>query len=321
MLDLERLLLLDELLRTRRRPTAQSLADELECNEKTVRRYLEYMRDRFDAPIEHNRQRGWHYTSSDWRLSSVSLTKGELFALTLGARMLSAYGGSAYSQELKSAIDQLVKRLPDEMAVDLELIAQERVLFAPGASVDVDQSILQKLFFACQTNRQIKMRYFTAQRNDESERVVDPYVVYFSATNPCMSGFCHSREAIRDFRIDRIRQLEVLPTAFQRPSGFDSQAYVEKPFFHERGDEAQSIRIWFDAVTAPYIRERQWHQSQILEEQADGAVIFGFTAHGLAEVKRWVMYYGRGARVLEPPELVAMVWEEVQGMYASYLNS
>lgn len=80
MLDLERLLQLDELLRSQRRPTAQSLADALECNEKTVRTYIAYMRDRFDAPIENNRQQGWHCTEPNCRLSSVSLTKGELFA-------------------------------------------------------------------------------------------------------------------------------------------------------------------------------------------------------------------------------------------------
>ena len=81
MLNLERILQLDDLLRSRERQTAETLAVELECNEKTVRTYINYMRDRFDAPIEFSRQHGWHYSHKDWRMSSVALTRGEVFAL------------------------------------------------------------------------------------------------------------------------------------------------------------------------------------------------------------------------------------------------
>jgi predicted DNA-binding transcriptional regulator YafY len=318
---LERLLQLDELLRSQPHPTADSLAQALECTERTIRSDIAFLRDRYEAPLAFNRQRGWHYTEPDWRLPSVPLTQGELFALTLGARMLSAYAGSAYGSQLRSAIEQLAKRLPDEMRVDLQALAEERVLFSPRAMVSIDQAIWQKLMFACQTNRQVKMRYFTAQRNRETERVVDPYVVYFSGANPCMSGFCHSRQGLRDFRIDRIRDLEVLTTEFERNPDFDPKAYLEQPFFHERGGEATEVRIWFDGPTAAYIEGRQWHQSQSLEKHEDGSVTLRFVAHGLNEVKRWVMYYGRGARVLGPPELMEMVREEVVRMNYNYSDS
>ncbi|MEO1592554.1 MAG: HTH domain-containing protein, partial [Cyanobacteria bacterium J06632_22] len=180
MPDLERLIRLDELLRSHGRHTADSLAEALERSERTIRSDLEYLRDRYDAPIEWNRQRGWHYTRNDWRLPTVPLSQGELFALTLGARMLSAYGGSVHEQQLRSAIGQLINRLPEQMQVDLQALSDERVLFSPKATVEIDQVIWQRLMFACQTDRQVRMHYFTAQRNQETERVVDPYVVYFS---------------------------------------------------------------------------------------------------------------------------------------------
>lgn len=54
------------------------------------------MRDRYHAPLAFNRAVGWHYTDPEWRLPSISLSQGELFALKLGARMLEAYAGSAF---------------------------------------------------------------------------------------------------------------------------------------------------------------------------------------------------------------------------------
>jgi predicted DNA-binding transcriptional regulator YafY len=76
--------------------------------------------------------------------------------------------------------------------------------------------------------------------------------------------------------------------------------------------------IWFDGATAPYIRERRWHPTQQIEEHSDGSLTLRFVVRGLNEVKRWVLYYGQGARALGPPELVAMVEEEVKGMSEQY---
>lgn len=90
---LERLLQLDALLRTKQRHTADSLAKEVEVSERTIRNDLNFLRDRYSAPVECTRQKGYHYTDLEWRLPTITLSKGELFALTLGARMLESYTG------------------------------------------------------------------------------------------------------------------------------------------------------------------------------------------------------------------------------------
>ncbi|MEA5463885.1 helix-turn-helix transcriptional regulator [Leptothoe sp. PORK10 BA2] len=317
MLDLERLLQLDELLRSQPRPTAQSLAEVLECNEKTVRRYLEYLRDRFDAPIEHNRKQGWHYSNPDWRLSSVALTRGEIFALTLGARMLTAYGGSAYGSELQSAIEQLVKRLPEQSWVDLHELADEHVMFRSGAELDLDPEVWQTLEQACRQRQQVWMRYGTPGK-PVSERRLDPYLLHFSRNNPYITGWCHKRNAARWFRVDRIQEIKLLEENFEVHPSFDRETHVMSAFQHEVGGTPQHVAIWFDGPTAPYIRERKWHPSQRIDEHPDGALTLRLVVRGLNEVKRWVLFYGQGAKVLGPPELVGMVRDEVQGMNLHY---
>ena len=100
---LERLLQIDSLVRARERQTQGSLAQAVEVSERTIRNDLNFLRDRFFAPLEYDRKQGWRYTEPNWRLPSISLSQGELFALILGARMLEAYGGSAYESELRSS--------------------------------------------------------------------------------------------------------------------------------------------------------------------------------------------------------------------------
>ncbi|NET48532.1 MAG: WYL domain-containing transcriptional regulator [Merismopedia sp. SIO2A8] len=316
---LERFLQFDELLRSSQRYTLQSLAEALECSQRTVQYDIDFLRDRFDAPIAETRERGWHYTDADWRLDTVPLTQGEVFALTLGARMFAAYGGSAYAEELESALEQLCQRLPTETQVKLRQVRGEKVLFHIGAAlVNLNPDVWQRLEFATQMEQSVRMEYFTASRNELSERVLDPYVLYIKRSNPYVTGFCHSNQDIRDFRIDRVRWVEVLPDAFEMVPGFGRRAYVDVPFFHERGGEPQRVVVEFDGRCAPYIKERQWHESQSMRELDNGWLRFEVETRSLAEVKRWVLGFGAGAIVREPPELVKMVRSELERMSKQY---
>jgi predicted DNA-binding transcriptional regulator YafY len=319
--QLERLLDLDHLLRSAQRQTADSLAKHLERSERTIRSDLSFLRDRYDAPVEFSQREGWHYTDPDWRLPSIPLDKGELFALTLGARMLEAYAGSTYATELRSAIAQLAKRLPDETWVDLQQVADERILFHSGVQTDLDPDIWQQLEAACRRNQSVQMTYYTASRDAVSDRKFDPYLLHiYRGTNPYVIGYCHARQAIRWFRVDRIRQLDCLSDQFVRDPDFDAKTHLEMIFQHEVGSKSFTVAIWFDGATAPYIRERRWHSTQTLEEHPDGSLTLGMTVPGLNDLKRWVLGYGRGAIVRQPLELVALVKAEVAGMSQHYFE-
>jgi predicted DNA-binding transcriptional regulator YafY len=315
---LERHLQIDTQLRSGQRQTMKSLSEAVERSERTIRGDISFLKDRFGAPIAWNKTRGYHYTDPSWSLPALPLNQGEVFALTLGAKMLQAYAGSAYYQDLKSAVEQLSKRLPAPTEFDLKRLLSDRVLFRVGATLNLNPEIWQKLEFACQMHCQVKIRYFTATRNAESERILDPYILHFSRTNPYVTGFCHRRQAILDFRVDRIRAIEVLPDGFEVDPAFDPQAHLAEAFQHELGGEPTTVRIWFAKESAPYIRERQWHTSQQIKEHSDGSLTLRFISRGLNEVKRWVLFYGQGAIVHEPPELVEMVREEISTMYRHY---
>jgi predicted DNA-binding transcriptional regulator YafY len=320
---LERLLQIDSLLRTTQRPTTLRLAKELEVSERTVRSDLAFLRDRFNAPLEFSRKKGHHYTDLEWRLPSISLSQGELFALTLGARMLQAYAGSAYVNDLRSAIMRLGERLPEQTWVDLQQIADERIIFTAGAETYLNPQIWSQLVEACRNSQQVKIHYYTASRNTSSDRVIDPYLLHiYRGTNPYLIGFCHQRQARRWFRVDRIKELQLLNSKFIRDPTFSAKEHLEKIFQSEVGSgNPVPIAIWFDAPTAPYVRERRWHPTQEIEEHSDGSITLQIQVTGLNDLKRWVLGYGKGAIVKSPPELVQLVRDEVEAMSRYYTLS
>lgn len=316
---LERLLHIDSLLRSDIRQTQQSLAEATEVSDRTIRSDLNFLRDRFNAPLENTRTKGYYYSDPNWRLPSISLSQGELFALTLGAKMLSSYAGSAYVNDLRTAIARLSERLPEATWVDLQKIADERILFSTGASINLEPEIWHGLERACKEFKSVWMEYFTASRNTNSERKFDPYLLHiYRGTNPYVIGFCHKRQQVRWFRIDRIRSLEVLDESFTVDPNFDAKGHLSRIFQHEVGGVPQLIEIWFDAATAPFIGERRWHPSQELIQHEDGSLTLQMSVSGLNDIKRWVLGYGKGAIVQNPPELVQMIRDEIKAMIGNY---
>ncbi len=318
--QIERVLKLDMLLRSGQKQTASSLAQALEVSERTIRADIDFLKDRFQAPIQTNRKMGYHYTDREWRLPTIPLTKGELFALTLGARMLEAYAGSAYAPQLRSAIGRLAQRLPEQEWLDLQQLADERFIFRSGAETHLDWEIWQQLEDACREKRRVWMRYRTASRGDQvSERGLDPYLLHiYRGTNPYVIGWCHKRQEVRWFRVDRILALKTLPETFEIDPTFDPKDHLAMIFQHEVGGIPRQVGIGFDAQTAPFIRERRWHPTQVIEENPDGSLILRMTVRGMNDVKRWVLGYGKGAVVRDPPELVDMIKEEIRGMQQHY---
>jgi predicted DNA-binding transcriptional regulator YafY len=317
---LERLLRIDALLRSSARVTTSSLAVELEVSDRTIRGDLAFLRERLHAPLAYQPEKGQHYTDPDWRLPSISLSLGELLALTLGARMLETYAGSAYADELRSAIARLSERLPEATWVDLQQIADERILFRGGAEIlNFNPQIWESLVGAIRKSQQVWMSYYAATSNSKSSRIIDPYFLdIYRGTNSYLIAFCNLRQSLRDFRIDRIEELKVLDTKFTRDPSFNPREYLEKRFQYESGNEIFAIEIWFDATTAPFIRERRWHSSQELLEHSDGSLTLRMSVSGLNDLKRWVLGYGKGAVVKNPPELVELVREEIKAMNNSY---
>jgi len=318
--QLERLLQIDGFLRSKQRQTSDTLAIALEVSERTIRKDLAFLRDRYHAPLEYSHKQGWYYTDAQWRLPSITLTQGELFALTLGARMLQAYAGSAYEKELQSSIQRLAERLPEKTRINLERLAQERIIFRSGAEMlHFDPQVWEQLELACHNSRKVWMRYYAASYNQESERIIEPYLIdIYRGSNPYVIAFCHKRQDFRDFRIDRIRELQVLEESFQRDPNFNPKEYLANRFQYERGNQTFSVVIWFDRATAPYIRERRWHITQTIVKHADGSLTLQMEVPGLNDIKRWVLGYGKGAVVKAPPELVTLVKAEVEEMKKSY---
>jgi len=89
----------------------------------------------------------------------------------------------------------------------------------------------------------------------------------------------------------------------------------------QMGDELRSLLTFvleFDSFAARLVAERKWHESQRVREKADGSIILELELGGLQEIERWILSWGKHARVLAPKELMTRIRAEASAIAKLY---
>jgi predicted DNA-binding transcriptional regulator YafY len=148
---------------------------------------------------------------------------------------------------------------------------------------------------------------------------VDPYGLTFKIGAWYLVGYCHLREGIRTFALDRIKWLRVDQNArFRYPKDFDLSEWLSKGWQLQAGGEPTVVAVRFIKEVAPWISGGHWHPTQQIEKEPGGSLIFRVTVSGYEEILYWVLSFGAQAEVLEPAPLRAAVVEAAQKMVAQY---
>ena len=139
-------------------------------------------------------------------------------------------------------------------------------------------------------------------RDESTGRRVDPYHLTLYDGGLYLVGYCHLREAVRIFAVERIRECEVLTARFDPPDKFDVDKYLEGAWGIIRGDIV-TVKVVFARSLARYIRDRLWHPTQKFRELGDGRLEMTLRVADTLEVRRWILGFGSEAEVVEPGAL------------------
>lgn len=301
--QIERIMEIDRRIRDGEYPNPNQLAKDLEVSRRVIFVDREFMIDRLGAPIEFDRIRGgWYYTDETWMLPGIIVTAGELLAFFLSVEVAKRYLGTGLEGTLRSAVDKLSKNVKGSITVDLDTLRSHYSFSSPTLLAANEQALLD-LHHAIAYSKRVWMRYYTASRNEHTEREVHPYHLSNVRGDWYLVAYDELRQGIRNFAVGRIEEWTVLSDTFKRDPGFSVGNYMASGFQAEYGGEVVDVIIRFAPQAARYIREKRWHDTQEIQEQENGGLVLKFQTSGLGEVKRWVLQYGGNAEVIAPENL------------------
>ena len=115
------------------------------------------------------------------------------------------------------------------------------------------------------------------------------------------------------FAFSRMKNPKTTEERFERAKDFNPKKYFDSEFgvWNTAGAPVK-IELLFDKKISTYILERTWHPTQQLRHNDDDTVYLSFETNQLPETLHWVMSFGSAVTVLNPPELIEAVKEEVR---------
>ena len=303
------MLQIHQAIQSGRHPNSTNLAAELEVSTKSIHRDLEFMRDRLELPLAFDRaSKGYHYTQEVGNFPTLQITEGELFALLVAEKALQQYRGTTFERPLLSAFKKMASSLPDTVSLNIADWEQS-ISFRTRAEPILNLEIFDALSKAAGQRRQLQLTYRKPGQRATELRVVDPYHLANINGEWFLFAWCHLRKDIRTFVPARIQAAEPTGKIFARPQKFSLEKRLRDSFGVQSGQGHFEVVLQFNELVADYIREKKWHESQVLRELKDGGLELRMTLSSLAEVERWVLGWAGNARVLLPVELAESVAE------------
>ena len=234
-----RLLELLELLQARPLTTGREIADALEVDARTVRRYIAALQE-LGIPIEGQRGVGGGYrVRPGYRLPPLMLSEDEAVVVVLGLVGARRQGLDSDRGSVDGALAKIHRVLPDTLRRRVEALETTlEFTSAARAGAPVAGESVLLIADAIRRRRRIRTEYRT-HAGERSRREVSPYGLVFHAGRWYLAAYDHLREDLRTFRADRMRAIAILAAAADAaPEGFDAVEHVRSslaqvPWGHE----------------------------------------------------------------------------------------
>jgi len=312
----DRLLSILLLLQAKGRMTAQSLAKRLEVSERTILRDMDAL-STAGVPVLAERGVGGGLRLVDgYQTKLTGLTSAEIQTLFLGRppKLMADLG-------LKDAADaawiKLHAALPIESRQQAEFVRQ-RILIDPRGWRDPTESIttLPVLLEALWRRQRLRFVYEKTAAA-ANERVVDPLGLV--ARGSIWYLIAMKEDAIRTYRVSRIRQAAVLDDASVAPKDFDLAAYWETSAseFREKLPRYYATFLVEPSVMR-WARYRGWRLEEESAENDRIRIRLRFDIE--EEALQFALSFGAAAEVLEPAELRGKVLAAAEALVESYVR-
>src|SRR5512145_3010879 len=303
-----------------RHTTSTALSERLGVTERTIRRDIEALQEA-GFPLYDDKQNGkkvWRLIDGYQQRLVPSFSLAELAALYFGKNMLSFLGTAPFASDLESAFGKIREALPKK---SLAYLARIQDLFAarpdPWKDYSRKQDVIAGLVDATLHQRHVRMAYYSFNSKKTKSYTLDPYRLVYYRGGLYLYARAHEYDEVRTFAVERIEKIEVLETPFDTPADFNVTEFA-KGAFGILGGPSERVELVFGASLAGYVKERNWHETQAIEDLPDGSVRLTMDVFPGFELQSWVKGFIPHVTVVAPTSLRKTIGEDLEKALAAF---
>jgi proteasome accessory factor B len=306
-------------IRTGVLPNCSTLAKALGVDRKTIQRDITFMRDDLGLPLVYCEDlHGYRYDGDVSDFPVFEVTEEELATLFFTRNALRGIRDTRLAEALSAAFAKITRGMLGRVEFTWDDVDDA---FSRKVVVQ-DKKLLQcfgQLAKAVLGQHEIGFHYRKLEADGTERRKVRPLHLGEVEGGWYLIGHDLDRNAMRTFALPRISRVNVTTTRFERPADFDGEDYLNRSFgvWNVVGDSTRHVvRVELRNYAARLAQERRWHPTQEVHllDGKGSKVEVRFEVGRLEEVVRWVLSFGRQAKVIAPPDLAKLVRDEIRAM-------
>lgn len=299
-------------------PNTQQLAFDNEVSVPTISRDIEFLRDRFGAPICYDAtQRGYYY-EEDFEMPLNMISSKDVMFLSLVKQLMTQYEGSPIYTEISSIIDFLT----DSQGIGKSDFLK-RVAAPPLPKVVVNEDSWNKVIKSLKENSLLKFDYNGRWRTETTHRMVHPYQVLLQDGMYYVFGLDENADngkgGERLFNLSRMKNIENTQQTFKLPEDFEFATRCgggRFGAFKEANKLHYEIDFYDDA--RQFVKDCVWADDQeFIDSEEENMTTIKFSSSQSAKVLEWVLSQGVRARPIAPKEFVERWKKEINGLAES----
>jgi proteasome accessory factor C len=300
-----------------------TILKELNCSEATFHRIRNFMRSNLNAPIVFDRRYGGYcYEKTEgqtFELPGFWLTKDEIEALLcLDHAMENMQEG--FFHDLLEPVRNRFEPFLKAQKTSLHSL-RDRIKILSIGSRDCDKEIFKTIASAVVRNKRLSIKHRTLAKDELQQRDISPQALIRYRDNWYVDAFCHLRNDLRTFALNRIEIAEFASGKFCKIHQEQMKIFYGDSYGIFTGPADKQAVLQFTGTAAREVSRENWHpkqQGQWMDEKTFRLTIpYGHSRELLMDILRW----GDDAEVIEPEELREAVKITVTRMQKKYKNN
>ncbi len=310
----EKVVALHRLLRNSRYSVPkEKILHELACSNATFHRLRNFLEYRLGAPVERDdTYGGYRYNEGErdqFELPGLWFTSGELEALASLEHALTALGEGLVTRILSPLRGRLDPLLHAQNINPKRF--RDRIKILPMGERNVTPDLMKACAEAVLKSQCTQIVYRSLSEDSELTRAVSPQALVRYRDNWYLDAWCHLREDLRTFSLNRVRQLRPYNSEYHEVAPSELKEHFASSYGIFSGPANKEARIRFTGIAAREVSEETWHPCQAggwLDGTYELTVPYGDDSELIMDILRW----GAGAEVVEPVELRERVRNALQ---------
>jgi predicted DNA-binding transcriptional regulator YafY len=290
----------------------------IDVSKKTIKRDVDDV-SRLFFVYEEELNGETRYRAKKLNIDNIAFTIPELISLYFLQQVIKPYQRLDVGKTANALIKRVIEQVPPINQSYIDFVSELFIVSPTEVTYEkyIDENHIQTSREAIEKKYKLKIEYSSFSNNELTSRIIEPYILEIREGCYHLIGLCNLRNEVRDFRVSRIKKLEITDETFERPDNFYEQ-YIQNRFEKMTGDEEVTLKIVFEGQAAKYIREYESSRADEIIDLDDDRLLFEKKTTYTPDILQWVLRFGADAEVIEPEALKFEVMWEAMRMAQKY---